>query len=129
MASAVGPTIKEGTLSPFELQQLQTGLGQDQVLIIKFGAHWCAPCSAIRPICEKWLQTAPTKIIWIDIDVDESIELYIALKSKKMLTGIPAILAFRGDKNNEREQWFIPDDSVVGGDIKKVGEFLNRCMS
>ena len=122
MASAVGPTIKEGTLTPFELQQLQTGLGQDQVLIIKFGAHWCAPCSAIRPICEKWLQTAPTKIIWIDIDVDESVDLYAFLKSKKMVNGIPVMLCYK--KGNVS---FAPDDAVTGSEPAALNAFFMRC--
>lgn len=120
--------VREGTLSPFELQQVQAKLNQKQILIIKFGAEWCSPCKTIKPICDKWLQTAPANIIWIDIDVDESIELYIALKSKKMINGIPVILAFRGDKSATRDQWYIPDDSIIGGDVKKVGEFLDRCL-
>ena len=60
-------------------------------------------------------------------DIDESMDLYIAFKSKKMIKGVPTIFAF--DTKKSREQWYIPDDSVVGGDIEAVKAFLKRCSN
>lgn len=114
------------TLTPLELQQLQRQLRDDQVLIIKFGADWCGPCKVIKPLCEEWKKTMPKNIGWIEIDIDESIELYAAFKTKRMITGVPTLFAFRGD--TKRDQWYIPDDSVSGGNIKIVADFLKRCL-
>jgi thioredoxin 1 len=116
------------SLTPFELQKIQHQLSNEQVLIIKFGATWCAPCKIIKPVCDEWLKSAPSKIIWADIDIDESIELYGALKTKKMIKGVPTLFAFRGDMKNERTHWFIPDDSVSGADIKGLTDFFSRCI-
>ena len=116
------------SLTPFELQKIQQQMSNEQVLIIKFGATWCAPCKIIKPICDEWLKSVPSKIIWADIDIDESIELYGAFKTKKMIKGVPTLFAFRGDMKNERTHWFIPDDSVVGANIKGLTDFFNRCV-
>ena len=42
-----------------------------------------------------------------------------------MVKSIPTILFY--DKNVQRDFWYIPDDSVIGGDITQVRAFLDRC--
>ena len=58
------------------------------------------------------------------VDVDESFELYGFLKQKKMINGIPAILAYYTGNVT-----YIPDDSVVGADANQVRMFFERCYN
>ena len=67
-------------------------------MVFKFGADWCAPCQSIKDV-EKYFAETPDNVICFDLDIDESFDLYAFLKSKKMLTGIPSILAYL--KGNE----------------------------
>jgi thiol-disulfide isomerase/thioredoxin len=113
-------------LSVAELQLIQTKLAH-KVLLVKFGATWCGPCKKIKPQCEEWLNTCPPNIIYADIDIDESVELYMQLKKNKMVNGIPVILAFY-DTNTPRDKWFIPNDSVTGSGPTLVQAFLDRCF-
>ena len=55
-------------------------------------------------------------------------ELYYALKTKKMVNGIPSILAYYGNVERDMNQWYIPSDSVIGGDENEVNLFFNRCQ-
>jgi thiol-disulfide isomerase/thioredoxin len=123
-------------LTPADLQALQTQSQALQsqalqiqakrtIIIIKFGATWCNPCKRIAPICEEWLATCPANILYADIDIDESLDLYMALKNKKMLKGVPTLLAY--NTGVARDHWYIPDDSVQGGDVAAVTAFLKRC--
>lgn len=114
------------SMKPTDLQNLLTN-ASGSLIVIKFGAEWCKPCKLIKPTCEEWVKTCPPNIIYADIDIDESMDLYIAFKSKKMIKGVPTIFAF--DTKKSREQWYIPDDSVVGGDIEAVNAFLKRCSN
>jgi thiol-disulfide isomerase/thioredoxin len=109
-----------------QLQELQVIL-KNQVLIIKFGAEWCKPCKAIAPLYKEFMAKAPVNILFGDIDVDENLDLYMALKKQKMVNGIPAFLAFFGGV--QRDAWFIPDDSVIGADTEAVGNFFKRCSA
>ncbi len=111
-------------MTPTQLQQLQTGLS-NSVIIIKFGAEWCKPCKLIKPVCDEWVSTCPENVVYADIDIDESLDLYMAFKKNKMIKGVPTLLAFK--TRNKRDLWFIPDDSVVGGDIEAVKAFFKRC--
>ena len=113
------------SLTPQELITLQGSLN-NRILVIKFGAEWCGPCKKIKPLWNEWISLVPANIIIVDIDIDECIDLYIQLKSKKMVKGVPTILAFSG--NVRREQWYIPDDSVSGGNEGDVKNFMNRCF-
>jgi thioredoxin-like negative regulator of GroEL len=112
------------SLTPSELQHLQKNAG-GALIVIKFGAEWCKPCKFIKPTCQEWFETCSNRIIYADIDIDESLELYMSFKNKKMIKGVPTIFAF--DTRKPRDQWYIPDDSVSGGDVEAVKAFLQRC--
>jgi thiol-disulfide isomerase/thioredoxin len=117
--------ITELTVS--DLKDLQNKM-KTHVLIIKFGADWCGPCKKIAPLYYEFINNSVTSnIIFADIDVDENLDLYMALKKQKMVTGIPVFLAFWGGV--KRDMWYIPDDSVIGADEKQVTEFFKRCAS
>lgn len=109
-----------------DLKTLQSKLDK-QLLIIKFGADWCGPCKKIAPTFQSFIKTAPANIIFADINVDDNVNLFIALKKHKMIQGIPVFLVFYG--NSDREHWFIPDDSCVGADETQVAEFFMRCQN
>ena len=111
-------------LSAAELQKLQRDMG-NKILIIKFGAEWCGPCKRIAPVFHAFIKSQPENIIFADIDVDECLDLYMALKKNKMVSGIPAFFAYYGQ--SQRDKWFIPDDSIVGADEKLVAQFFERC--
>lgn len=107
-----------------QLEKLQATMG-NSLIIIKFGAEWCGPCKKIAPTYKTFISKSASNIICADIDVDENLDLYMALKKYKMVQGIPVFLAFYGDV--KRDKWYIPDDSVVGADEKSVAEFFKRC--
>ena len=116
----------DSLLNVSTLEILQKQLVDNQKIIIKFTAEWCAPCKGIKPICDNYISKLPNNIFFQEIDVDESIELYSFLKTKKMLNGIPAILTYNA---GNKEHFFIPDDSVLGGDKKQVEAFFQRIIS
>ena len=93
------------------------------VIIIKLGAEWCGPCKAIHSLVYKCFQQMPDNILCADIDVDINFDLYAFLKSKRMVNGIPAILAYYKDNTS-----YVPSDSVVGANPMKVQEFFVRCF-
>jgi thioredoxin 1 len=116
----------DSLLNISSLEKMQKELKDNQILIIKFTADWCGPCKGIKPICENYISKLPKHILFQEIDVDESIELYSFLKTKKMVNGIPAILAYFA---GEKETFYIPDDSVLGGDKNQVESFFQRILS
>ena len=102
------------------IQLLQSNPG---VLIIKFGAEWCGPCKIIEGQVKHHMMQMPDNIQCVVVDVDKSIEIYGFLKTKKMINGIPAILAYYSGNVN-----YIPDDVVVGADQSQVTMFFERCL-
>ena len=105
-------------------QQLQNNPG---IVIIKFGAEWCGPCKKIEGLVYEWFSKLPeeqTQCVLVDIDDDECFDLYATLKSKKMVNGVPTILAYvKGNMN------IIPDFSVVGADPTQVNYFFQQCSN
>tara|TARA_B100001094_G_C18060965_1_gene735039 strand:- start:214 stop:567 length:354 start_codon:yes stop_codon:yes gene_type:complete len=109
-----------------ELCEMQQLLQSKTLIIIKFTANWCGPCKNIKPITQEYIKKLPSSIKYIEIDIDESLDLYVFLKNKKMVNGIPAILAYYpGEKDN----FYIPDDSCLGGNINNVKQFFERCLN
>jgi thiol-disulfide isomerase/thioredoxin len=92
------------------------------IIIIKFGAEWCAPCKRIESHVKLLMSKMPNNVQSYVIDIDDSLEVYSFLKNKKMVNGIPAILAYYSENVS-----YIPDDVVIGADAVKVNEFFERC--
>ena len=92
-------------------------------IIIKFGATWCGPCKRIEAHVGKWFDFLSQSPInqCIAIDVDDSFDLYGAFKSRRQISGIPAILHFKQGNFS-----YIPDNSVIGADHDQVNEFFKR---
>jgi thioredoxin 1 len=115
----MGEELSEETLFK-SLSQLKS----NEMLIIKFTADWCGPCKGIKGLVEELVKELPETITFNEIDVDESVELFAKFKSKKMVNGIPAILGF---KAGEKDFWYVPDDSVLGGNKEEIKKFFARC--
>ena len=114
------------TLKPAELTTLQNSFS-NRIIVVKIGAEWCGPCKKIKPSWNEWIQKTLPNIIIADLDgdQDENIELIGTLRTKKMMKGIPVIFAYHCDIR--RDHWYIPDDSVIGGDLIQVNAFFERC--
>lgn len=116
-------------LSVDGLQKLLVGQTSDKLFIIKFGAPWCAPCKSIKPMAtaamSKLATTHGGHVVCVDICIDDDLDLYAELKRRRVVKGVPAILAYRG--TDMQDPWYHPMDSVSGGDQAKVSAFFERC--
>jgi thiol:disulfide interchange protein len=121
MPTATAPYERELSRLQFE-EILRQNPGN---VIVKFGATWCGPCKRIEAQVGQWFdlltktdqQTSNT--LCIAVDVDNSIDLYGAFKSRRQVNGIPAILLFKQGNLS-----YIPDDMVVGSDVRQVNDFF-----
>ena len=62
-------------------------------VVFKFSAEWCGPCKNTtysKQFKEKIKEDDTIK--WYDIDVDESIEVFGMLKTKRIVSGVPSLL-------------------------------------
>ena len=126
VAEKEGPLeIPENVLSELSKEDFAKQLQENQGLfIIKFGAEWCGPCKKVDPlIYEYFTQIQSSNVQCAIIDIDESFEIYAFLKSKKMVNGVPVILAYR--KGNVS---YVPDEIVVGADENQIHLFFERCF-
>jgi len=110
-------THLENRQSFFDLLQVNPGL-----IIIKFGAQWCGPCKQIAPVVDAFFGTSPENVLCVELDIDQSFDVYTLMKSKKMIQGVPTLMCFK--KGNVT---FIPDDSVVGSRPADLNSFFKRC--
>lgn len=94
------------------------------LLIFKFTADWCKPCQSIKnQVDEYFNKISSSTVLCYEVDVDECFDLFAFMKTKKMMKGIPTMMAYR--KGNIG---FSPDDSISGADINEVNAFFNRCQ-
>lgn len=94
------------------------------IIIIKFGAEWCQPCKAISPFVLEMISKLPAMFTVYDLDVDENFEIYAYLKSKKMVSGIPTLLAYY--KENKT---FASNESISGANQEDYNQFFVKCIS
>ena len=93
------------------------------VIILKFGADWCSPCKTISPFVHEIIEKLPSNFIVYDLDVDDNFEIYAYLKTKKMVTGIPAFLAYYRENKS-----FASDESMSGVNKENYELFFKKCI-
>lgn len=94
------------------------------LVIIKLGATWCGPCKKVDPLIMQWYEKLNhEKITRIVLDIDENIDLYGFYKKKRVVQGVPTILAYY-----EENKHYIPDDITFGSSEVETNAFFNRCV-
>jgi len=94
------------------------------VFIFKFGAEWCGPCKKIKKFLDKVSLVLPVNTMYMfSVDVDECFDLYAYLKQKKMVSGIPVMLAYKAGNTT-----YAPDASVSGTDENELKHFFDTCL-
>ena len=115
----IAPVVEEFSRSDFE-ELLRQNPGK---VVLKFGATWCGPCKTIEPLVNQWFSKMPETVRCATIDIDESFDLYGALKVKRQINGIPAILCF-----NKGNVSYIPVMTVVGANVDQVNAFFRQVL-
>lgn len=89
------------------------------IIVVKFGAVWCGPCKKIEPHVNVAMARMPPNVYCYLVDIDQSVDLYAYLKSKKVVSGVPSILAYYPGS-----VLIAPEQRVVGADIAAVNQFF-----
>ena len=79
----------------------------------------------IKNLCDKCRFELPNNVLYFDIDIDDNTELYIALKSRKMINGIQTILGYAKKPDRNMTAWYASDLSVLGSDSNNINNFFN----
>jgi thiol:disulfide interchange protein len=93
------------------------------LIFVKFGAVWCNPCKVIESDVVERFNNMPDNVQCYMIDIDTNLDVYAFLKTKKMVSGIPAILCYQHENDS-----YIPDEIHMGSDKTKLNAFFQRCM-
>lgn len=93
------------------------------IIIIKMGAEWCAPCKRIEPLVNSWFKKMPNNVYCAIVDIDTCFELFGFLKKKRVVKGVPTLLAYYKDNTH-----YVPDDLTSGADEREVNDFFERCL-
>lgn len=93
------------------------------LMIFKYTANWCKPCKTVKTLVDSHFETMSSKtILCFDVDIDENFDLFSYMKTKKMMKGIPTLMAYKHGTTS-----FVPDDSISGTDVNEIIAFFTRC--
>ena len=60
----------------------------------------------------------------MDLDIDDSFDIYAFMKKNKMVSGIPALLCYGAENKS-----YVSDLSISGTDPKQLDHFFKSCVS
>jgi thiol-disulfide isomerase/thioredoxin len=93
------------------------------VLVFKFGAEWCKPCAAIKPLLDNMIPKLPGNVTVYVLDIDECFDLYSYLRHFKMVNGIPCMLVYYKDNRS-----YAPDENYAGTDTNQIVTLFNKVI-
>lgn len=101
---------------------------ENKIVILKLSATWCNPCKKINPtwkvIVDKYDLNNRCKVI--ELDIDESPELYTKLKRSRMVNGIPAFLMW--NPSVSRDNWVVHDNGICSSDPNILMLWVNNLL-
>jgi thioredoxin 1 len=83
-------TIQEG-----RCQDLLRG---ESLVVIEFGAVWCAPCKQLLPILEQLSEEFGSKATFAKVDVDQAPDLAVSYG----IMGMPTVIVFKNAEPVEK---------------------------
>ena len=70
----------------------QVVIGADKPVLVDFFATWCPPCKALAPIIEKLSREYSGRVVFVEVDGDQSPEL----AGQYVAEGYPTVIIFSG---------------------------------
>jgi thiol-disulfide isomerase/thioredoxin len=103
---------------------------QHPVTIIKLTATWCNPCRQLNPVIKELNNFYMSKGIdyeYIELDVDNSVDIYSFFKKMKMANGIPTILSFKKELY-EDDKFYVPFRGLTSSDPNAVAKLFSDSL-
>jgi len=100
-----------------------------ETTIIKLTASWCGPCKKIAPYVHQLNNTYTNKCSfeYLEIDVDDAMDLYAFFKKMKMANGVPTFLTFKKSQFHP-DTFYVPYRCMSGADSKSLDEFYKASL-
>jgi thiol-disulfide isomerase/thioredoxin len=102
-----------------------------ETTIIKLTASWCGPCKKIAPHVKTLNETFGKRYSYeyIEIDIDDALDLYAFLKKMKMANGVPTFLTYKKCMF-QPDSYYVPFQCITGADPRGLTQFFEasfRC--
>lgn len=101
-----------------------------ETTIIKLTATWCGPCKKIAPFVDSLNKHygQQHQFQYIEIDVDDAIDLYAFFKKMKMANGIPTFLTFKKSLYHP-DTFYVPYKCVTGASTQGLQDFYKASFT
>ena len=108
------------------LEEIKNIVMNNDRVMLKFSANWCIPCKRIKTVCDGNFNTmSENGVKCLNVDIDDEMDLYMLLKKKRIVTSIPSLCYYYGEK--EEDTWFVPREVYAGSSLPEVQDFFNKC--
>jgi len=121
----------ETTVTLENREDLKTYLANTEydTTIIKLTASWCGPCKKIAPYVARLNEAYRQKynFEYIEVDIDQSLDLYAFFKKMKMANGVPTFLTFK-KAHYSPDTYYVPYKGISGADPRGLEEFYKASL-
>lgn len=84
--------------------ELDTFINSSKVSIVDFGASWCGPCRALKPLFEE-LSEKHANLSFVYVDIDDHQELAADFE----IQGVPTVMLYKDGQQLEKLVGFDPN--------------------
>jgi thioredoxin 1 len=97
------------------MNNFDTIIKSDKLVLIDFFATWCGPCKTLAPILKQVKDSLGERITILKIDVDKNQQL----SNKYQVRGVPTMILFQEGKQLWRQSGVLSKEEIIKTILEK----------
>ena len=97
------PVVTPAPVKQLTLQQYESLIPSDKVVLVDISATWCPPCKKMKPVIDSLVKAPAGKFILVEIDGGEQSELVNELK----VEAFPTLIIYKNGKETWRKNGIV----------------------
>jgi thioredoxin 1 len=99
--------------------ELKDAIGENDAVVVKFGADWCGPCRVIEKSIENIEQSYVDTALFLEVNVDEADEDFVANSG---IRNIPVLQYFKNGEMVDKTVGLITEQDIINKIKELKGE-------